>query len=631
MCGICGIAFDDPSQEVAAETLRRMNRALRYRGPDGEGYFRQDGIGLGHSRLIVIDPQGGVQPMSDPQSRATVVFNGEIYNFHELRRELEAGGVCFRTRSDTEVLLQGYLRWGEGVLDRLAGMFAFAVWDRQDQSLLLARDRFGVKPLYWAQTPAGDLAFGSELSAIVASGLVEPRLNAAAVHRYVALGYVIGEESILDGVRRLPPGQYGRWTRGGGLQRHVYWDMAERWSALAGSRIAGDDTEAFAALLEEATRQRLASDVPLGVLLSGGLDSSMVAALMRRSMSEVRSFSCGFREASYNELPWARRAAEALGTRHHDEMISPDAPELLLEIAARQDEPFADTSIVPTYALAGATRQHVTVALSGDGGDELLAGYVTHLADALHRRMSHLPRLLPRSAAAMLALAPDSRRKVNLLFKAKQFFKATELDEADAHARWRMLADDEAARSLLASGWPAEGASAFAPFRAAYAEAAGLTPLDRMLYVDYRTWLADDILVKVDRASMAHGLEVRSPLLDHRLFEFCARLEPRRKLHRGRGKIILRDAARRLLPRAILRRRKAGFNAPVAHWIGGSWRQVVQEYLGEGRLRRDGVFNPGAVGRLLREHASGRRDHGHLLFALLQLALWMEKVRPALP
>jgi len=631
MCGICGVVFAERGKEVSPEMLRKMTHTLRFRGPDGEGFYVEKGVGLGHRRLSVIDLARGGQPMTDPSGRVTISYNGEIYNFPALRRELEAAGFRFRTTCDTEVLLLGYLHWGEAMLDRLVGMFAFAIWDSRAETLFLARDRFGVKPLYWAETAGGDLVFGSELTTVLASGLFEARLHAQAVRNYLALGYVIGRDSILEGIERLPAATCLRWRRGGRPQIRVYWDMADRWASLAARPPDDDPTQEFSTLLEEATRSRLISDVPLGVLLSGGLDSSVVTALMRRNRSEVRSFSFGFDETSYNELPWARTAARRLGTLHYEDVMQCDSPELLLKIADRQDEPFADTSIVPTHALCSMTRRHVTVALSGDGGDELLAGYVTHAADACHRRMAALPRCLVRGLRRAVGLLPDNRRKVNLVFKAKQFVAGAGLPAQDAHAWWRMLCDEGGIAGLLAPDWGPPAESTFEPFRSAYRRAGGLSPLDRMLYVDYKTWLVDDILVKIDRASMAYGLEIRSPFMDHRLFEFCARLPADWKLRRGRGKAILRQAARKLLPSSILRRQKKGFNAPVSHWIVGSWRDLVEEHLGRRKLQEAGVLNPQAVAGLLADHRAGRKDRGYLLFCLLQLSLWLDKVRPALP
>jgi asparagine synthase (glutamine-hydrolysing) len=631
MCGICGVVYEERGRPVAAETLRAMCHALRFRGPDAEGAYLAPGVGLGHRRLSVIDLSRGGQPMTAPGGQVTISYNGEIYNFLELRKELEAEGVAFQTTCDTEVLLHGYLRWGPDVLRRAVGMFAFALWDARSETLLLARDRLGVKPLYWAPLPEGGLVFGSELSAIHASGLLAPKLNARAVAQYVAAGYVMGEDAILEGVRRLPPATVLTWQRGGGTTSHCYWDLAGLWENRPRDvRELPEVEEEFGGLLRTAVRQRLISDVPLGAFLSGGLDSSTVTALMTRERQMVETFSIGFPEASYSELDYARQAAGALGTRHFDEVVRGDDPELLLEIAGKQDEPFADTSVVPTYVLCRAARRRVTVALSGDGGDELLAGYVTHLANALHRRVRRWPVPLLRAVRRAVGLLPDSRRKVSAVFKAKQFLAGAELDPCDAHASWRTLARAEQVRGLLNPDFDLKGFSLFEPFRRAYHEAPGLNQLDRFLYVDYRTWLPDDILVKADRASMAHGLEVRSPFLDHRLVEFCMGLPPELKLRGRRGKFLLRHFARSLVPRGILTRRKAGFNAPVSHWLAGPWRALARDVFSPPSLQRAEVLNAAAVGQLLDEHLRGRRDHGYLLFALLMLSLWLQRVRPAL-
>ncbi len=631
MCGICGIAFADRQCTVPVDSLRCMNETLRFRGPDAEGIHVDCGTGLGHRRLSVIDLSGGVQPMADSSGKVAVTFNGEIYNFRELRDELKTAGFQFLTTSDTEVLLLGYLHWGEAVVERLLGMFAFGIWDRDREMLLLARDRLGVKPLYWAETLRGDIVFGSQLTTVLASGMVRPRLSREAVARYITLGYVVGNDSILDGVRRLPPASLLCWRRGRKPVIRPYWNMAERWAALSAEGGNGETSRQFMPLLERAVLDRLTSDVPLGALLSGGIDSTVVVALMHRNRPQLRTFSVGFSESSFDETPWSRLAAAELGTQHYEEVARCDSPDLLLHIARHQDEPFADTSILPTHVLCRMARGHVTVALSGDGGDELLAGYVTHSADQHHRWAARVPRLAVRALQAGLDLLPENRRKLSLLYKAKQFLAGTDLDARDAHAWWRMLCNHEALGRLLGNPTGLSPSLAFEPFRAAYAEAERLSALDRMLYVDYKTYLVDDILVKVDRASMAYGLEVRSPFLDHRLVELCARMPPALKLRGKQGKFILRETAKGLVPEGVLRRGKSGFSAPVSNWLVGSWRELVHAELGAANLRSQGLLDPTQVTALVEEHESGRLDHGYLLFTLLQLTLWMGKIRPDLP
>ncbi|MFZ5452531.1 MAG: asparagine synthase (glutamine-hydrolyzing) [Thermodesulfobacteriota bacterium] len=632
MCGICGIVYTDQQRLPAMEMLQAMARALRFRGPDAEGYFLEPGVGLAHRRLSVIDLARGGQPMTDPAGRVTVVYNGEIYNFLALREELSAQGYQFRTTSDTEVLLSGYLQWGVEVLPRLVGMYAFAVWDARDHSLLLARDRLGVKPLYWGQVPGGGVIFASELSSIIASRAVPLRLEAKALARYMALGYLAGRESALQGVERLAPGAYLHWQPGGPMEPKAYWDLAAIWASKPKDTRAPREIEAeFLERLDLAVRQRLMSDVPLGAFLSGGIDSSIVTALMRRHLERVDTFSIGFSEESYDERSWASLVAQHLGTKHHAEVIRADSPDLLLEISSRLDEPFADTSIIPTYFLCKMARPFITVALSGDGGDELLAGYPTQLASAIHRRMQWVPRSLWRRARRFLDFLPESRRKVNLLFKLKQFLAGAALPPQEAHAAWRLLAFPEKTQELLLPELPLEEIDPFGPFREAFHQAQGLGPLDRLLCLDYKTWLPDDILVKVDRASMSHGLEVRSPFLDHRLLEFCAGMPEGLKLQGRRGKYILRRVAGNLVPPQVITRKKEGFNAPVSHWLAGSWRHLAEEAFSPASLHRGGLLNPGAVNRLFQEHLQGRRDHGFLLFSLLMLVLWLQKVRPEVP
>ncbi len=633
MCGIAGLVHDDRDRPVSDRLMVAMLRELRYRGPDAQGIHYEPGAALGHRRLSVIDLAGGRQPMTDLSQRFTLTFNGEIYNFEQIRTELMAQGWAFRTRSDTEVLLVGYQAWGSGILDRLAGMFAFGIWDREREVLFLARDRLGVKPLYWSRVAGVGLVFASELSSLLASGVVERRLSTDALGNYLAHGYVTGESSLIAGVQRLLPGHFLEWSRAGEVALRGYWNLGEVWTKAAAQGGPADETEAeqgFSAILRTAVQQRLVSDVPLGAFLSGGLDSSTIVALMREQSADVETFSIGFREASYDELPWARMVAQHLGTRHSETVVSGSAPELLNEIGAKQDEPFADTSIVPTYALCREARRKVTVALSGDGADELLAGYVTHAATSWHARLRGIPHPILRLVQFAAACLPDSRRKVSWSFKTKQFARGLSRETWQAHAGWRLILSPDFLPRLLQPGIVAAGFNPFAEFEKAYRAVPDLSRLDRLLVGDYRTWLVDDILFKVDRASSGCGLEVRSPFLDHRLVEYCAALPPTMKLVGGRGKAILRQFAARHLPPAILNRKKAGFNAPVSHWLVGGWRPLAEEAFTSSHLQDLGIFDPRSVQRIWKEHLSGRRDHGYLLFALLLLIRWLERVRPTL-
>ncbi len=602
-----------------------MTATLRHRGPDGEDFVIEPGVGLAHTRLSVIDIEGGGQPMSDETGAVTIVYNGEIYNYRELRGELENLGRRFHTQSDTESLLQAYLEWGIEFLDRVNGMFAVAIWDRRTEELFLVRDRLGVKPLYWSEFGDG-IAFSSELTALRKSGHAAGGLNRTAIGDYVALSYIPGEDSVIEGVRRLQPATYLHWRRGGTLSLHRYWNLAEIWSGASRNEQPDAAIEAeFLALLEQATSRRLVSDVPLGALLSGGIDSSAICALAMKSVGELATFSAGFKEATFDELPYAREMAQFLGTQHHDDIVECESPDMLIEIAGHLDEPFADTSVLPTYVLCRSARQRLTVALSGDGGDELLAGYTTHSADALHRTIRHVPSPFLRVASRLATLLPDSRSKVGTLFKLKQFMRGATLDSAGAHASWRMLALSDGLRDLIDPDFWSDDTDPFRTSTAAYNEVPDLNPLDRALYVDYRTWLPDDILVKADRASMAHGLEIRSPFLDHKLVEYCAGLPPRFKIRGLRGKYLLKRVAEQLVPKRIVQRPKRGFNAPVSHWIAGPWRELVNDVLSESAIRADGILNPSAVQQRLDAHLTGKRDHGFLLFNILMLCLWKKQ------
>ncbi len=627
MCGISGFANQDRKKEADPYLLRKMSAALRSRGPDADGFFFEKGVGLAHQRLSVIDLESGQQPMSAAAGQVWITFNGEIYNFQQLRSELCTLGAEFKTRSDTEVILQGYLKWGWDLLPKLAGMFAFALWDSRLESLFLVRDRLGVKPLYWTSLSNNSLVFGSELSALREHPEVSQRLNIDQALAFVGLGYVPGDESILAGVNRLPPGSLLTWKRGKETTILRWWDIVERWKrSESDPRPMNELEEEFGHLLRQAVTQRLIADVPVGSFLSGGLDSSVVTALIKETKPNLTTFSIGFKERSYSELPEARVMANFLKCNHQEEIVDGSDPNFLLEVMAKQDEPLGDTSVLPMYALCRMAKKQVTVALSGDGGDELLAGYTTQRANQLHTSVRHWPRPIFQMLQRTIGLLPDSRRKVNALFKAKKFLAGIDLPIQDAIGWWRMLlsGDQLTDLSVLRKGFNCE--IPFLPFREEYQKTAGLDPLSRSLAVDYQIWLRCDILAKVDRASMNHGLEVRSPFLDHRLVEFCMRLPSDLKLRRGQGKWLLRKFAGDLVPSSVIKRKKSGFNAPVSHWLSNGWKEVASEV-----FKQDfGFLKSETIERLWKEHLLGTRDHGHLLFALLTLGLWLRKVRPTI-
>ncbi|GHV03056.1 asparagine synthetase B [Campylobacterota bacterium] len=621
MCGICGIASNDPRQIPGRAAIERACDKLIARGPDGRGIYADFGAALGHQRLSVIDLQTGAQPMSDSSSRYTIVFNGEIYNYEELRSSLARQGFAFRTKSDTEVLLAGLIAHGVEFLSGANGMFAFALWDAAEKLLLLGRDRFGVKPLYYA-IGANEIVFASEASAVAATNLVSRELDAHAVENFMALSYVSGEQSIYARIKRLGAGEWLRFNAGK-VTRGKWWNLADEWKTAAANRAIGrsDDEwkEAFSAALSDAVKVRLKSDVPLGAFLSGGLDSATIAALMKQQSADVRTFTARFTDASYDESALAAATAAALGTTHCEDLADAGSVERLINIAQNLDEPFADTSIIPTSAICGEARRRVTVVLSGDGADELLGGYVTNEADALYAKMLRLPRSVVCAARAAVNLLPDDRKKVSAIFKLKRFFAAYPRSIEEAHGSWRLSFYPNEMQELFGREISSDPLTATI---AAWNESEGLNALDRFLFVDYKTWLIDDCLVKADRASMRNSLESRAPFLDYRLFRLCAAMPPHLKRSGGLGKAILRRTAADLLPPFVLKRPKRGFNAPVAKWLCGEWLEVAKECFGAASVESAGL-NPTYIAALWQAHKSGRKNYGYQLFNALILILWL--------
>jgi asparagine synthase (glutamine-hydrolysing) len=607
-----------------------MTAAVHHRGPDAAGFWNEGPIALGHRRLSIIDlSELGHQPMRDIDGRCRIVFNGEIYNFLDLRRELEAEGARFASRSDTEVILEAYKRWGIECLSRLNGMFAFALWDEPQQRLLLARDRAGEKPLVYHELAGGGILFASDLEALRQHPAVGRRVNPAALNQFLSLGYVFGPHSLVEGVRRLEPAHALVAERGQPLRAWRYWNLADHFSAKATYRSEDEASDALTALIDDAVRIRLISDVPLGAFLSGGLDSSTVVAAMTcaRTADQTFTFSIGFGERSYDELPEARAVAAALGVRHRDRIVGPDMSVELPRIAAFLDEPLADTSAIPMYFLAGFARQHVTVSLSGDGGDENFAGYDTYAADKLRRLTARIPQpMLQAASAAANAVLPVSLDKVGTGEKIRRFLAGQRFEVRRAHYAWREISTDADKADLLRPEMrqAIAGHDPFEGFAACFDEVADAHPLDQALYVDVKTWLADDILVKVDRMTMAHSLEARAPFLDHRVMEFAAGLPVDWKLKGWRKKHILKRSQRRRLPARTLTRAKQGFNAPVSHWMNGPLEGVGRDAFRAGRLGE--WFDADRVEALWREHRRGQADHGLALFELTCLGLWRARV-----
>lgn len=623
MCGIAGILRIDGGA-ADADVVVRMTDAVAHRGPDGRGLFVDGPVGLGHRRLSIIDlSAAGAQPMANEDGSIQLTYNGEIYNFAGLRSELEALGHRFRSRTDSEVIVHAYEEWGTSCLSRFNGMFAFALWDARAGRLWLVRDRLGVKPLFYAITRDG-LRFGSEVKAVTADPAVPRRLDYDALGCYLAFNYLPAPFTLLRDVRQVEPGHYLTVDRDGRVEDVEYWDLSY---GEPEERPEREWVEELEALLSDSVRQRLVSDVPLGVFLSGGVDSSGVAYWMSRHQREpVRSFSIGFAADSFDETPYAREVAASIGAEHRERMLSADAAAVLPEIVRHAEEPTADSSMVAVYHLAQLARQHVTVVLSGDGADDIMAGYETHQAHYLHRLYRAIPGPIRRRVIAPLvgALPPDDR-KVSTTEKLQRFVRAAELSSEDAHASWRIIFDEDARRRLLA---PVAEAMATAinpltPYRACFARTAARHPIDRMLYVDTRLYLPADMLVKIDRMTMAHGLEAREPYLDYRLVEFAARVPPRLKLRRFTGKkYLLRKALEGKVPARVLERRKQGFNVPKGQWMREGLRDYVADRLSPARVRDVGILDPEAVRTLVDAHLGRRRDHSHEIWSLLVLSEW---------
>ncbi|HXH06222.1 MAG TPA: asparagine synthase (glutamine-hydrolyzing) [Vicinamibacterales bacterium] len=622
VCAIAGKVIRTGASADAEAAVRAMCRAMAHRGPDGEGVIRRGPAVLGHRRLAIIDlSPAAAQPMGLPDGSLWVVFNGEIYNFRELRRELETRGHAFRSRSDTEVILHAYREYGEDCVSRLRGMFAFAVWDEHRHRLFAARDRLGKKPFFYRIDEQG-FTFASEAQGLAADPLgppLEPDLS--ALDLYLTYGYVPHPWSAFRGVRKLSPAHVLVYdASGGGLREERYW-RARREPKL---RLPERDAEEEALRrLREAVRLRLASDVPLGAFLSGGVDSSLVVALMAEQ-GPVRTFSIGFHEAEYDERRYARAVAERYATRHTEFVVEPDAAEVLPRLVRHYGEPFADSSAVPSYYLARMTREHVTVALNGDGGDEAFGGYERYAGAGLAERLDVLPAPVLTAAAWLVRRLDRRPKKSGVLHRAARFLEAMRQDPIARYAMWVGYFDDGEKAALYSDDLAraTEGVPSLGWLRQTYAGTDATDFIDRTMAADLETYLPGDLLVKMDIATMANSLEARSPLLDHELVEFAARLPVDYKVRGLRTKRLLKRIARRFVPREVVDRPKMGFGVPIDRWLRCQLRDLVEDCLFGRRAVARGYFRPAFVRRLVDEHASGRRRHHHLIWALLMLELW---------
>jgi asparagine synthase (glutamine-hydrolysing) len=630
MCGLAGIVLSHPGRPDE-RTLLAMRDAQRHRGPDQAGIYRSEGIGLAHRRLSIIDLAHGQQPMVDEAAGLALIYNGELYNFQSLKAELEALGVMFASHSDTEVLLRAWQQWGEDCLPRLVGMFAFAIWDMRAQRITLVRDQIGIKPLYYGITDAGDLVFASELKGVLAHPDVQRTLDPQALEDYLALGYVPDPKSIYRGVRKLPPGHLLSW-RAGEAEPAVrqYWDVSFDRTADA------TPEEAIARLrelLDGAVQSQMVADVPLGAFLSGGVDSSaVVASMSRTSPQSVRTCSIGFDHDGFDETVHARQVARHLHTQHFERRVSADDYALLDTLAGIYDEPFSDSSALPTYRVCELARTQVTVALSGDGGDENFAGYRRYRMHAWESGLrARLPLGLRKPLFGLLGKLYPKADWAPRPLRAKTTLQALARDDVEAYFHTVSTTSVAMRQRLYSARFKQElkGYTALEVFRAHAKKAPTKHPLLLAQYLDLKTWLPGDILTKVDRASMAHSLEVRVPLLDHRLVEWASTLPPSLKLKGGTGKYVFKKALEADLPKEVLYRTKMGFSVPLAAWLRGPLAQRTRDALRDGAVAGCGYFDPVVLDQLWREHASSRADHSATLWKLLMLDAFLRHAQPA--
>jgi asparagine synthase (glutamine-hydrolysing) len=622
MCGIAGFidlwsANDTREKGERARIIENMCRVIRHRGPDDQGIMLKDGIVLGMRRLSIIDLVGGRQPISGEDGLVTVVFNGEIYNFRELKGDLGRSGHRFKTNSDTEAIVHAYEQYGQSCVDRLRGMFAFALWDDRNRQLFVARDRAGEKPFYYTITSDGTFVFGSELKSLLEYPGVNREIDPAALDAYFSLGYVPDPLSIFRNIHKLPPGNHLTFSsRGVAIEQ--YWDF--KYEAVGPLPRAEDCLEELRELLDEAVRIRLVSDVPLGAFLSGGIDSSTIVGLMARHMNQpVKTFSIGFHEDSYNELKYARVTATKFGTDHHEFFVTPEICEVVDQLVWHLDEPFADQAAIPNYVVSKLAREHVKVVLSGDGGDELFAGYTRYVTEHRRKNFAQLPRFVrERMMQPLSDRLPHGTLGRNYLYNIALDPIDRYLDSVSVFTRLnrRLLYTGDFGEQVGYDGYLAKR------FREYGAKVKTGDSLDQLLYIDSKTYLPGDILTKVDRTSMAVSLEARAPLLDHRLIDFVTRVPASMKMVGLETKHLFKQAVNGLVPEEILNRPKQGFGVPIQQWINQQLRERIRDTLMDQRTRQRGYVEPGYIDILLEEHERGRRDHSVGLWALLMLELW---------
>lgn len=627
MCGICGYLYADRARPVDRTLLKRMNATIRHRGPDSDGFYVNGNVGLAMRRLAIIDLITGDQPLSNEDGTIWVIFNGEIYNHQELRPRLEAKGHTFRSNTDTEAIVHLYEEYGPACVDHLRGMFAFAIWDESRRRLLLARDRLGQKPLHYAEHD-GALLFGSELKCILQYPGLPCKVDLEAIHHYLTLQYIPDPWTAFKGVRKLPPAHRLIW-QDGRIQIERYWDLEyePKWE-LSGADLKQEIRET----ITEAVRIRLMSDVPLGAHLSGGIDSSIVVGLMAGMMDQpVKTFSIGFKEDAFSELPYARQVAQRFGTDHHEFILEPDALDVLPKLVQHFDEPFADPAAIPTWYLAQMTRQHVTVALNGDGSDEAFGGYQRYYGDLIADAYRLVPGFLRQGVfdrvLQALPVQTDRPMERSYIMALRQLAQAANISHAASVVRWGGYFNEAEKWALYNDDMrqAINGTASAALLEETFRRARYANRLDRTLYTDVHNYLPGALLPKVDRTTMAHSLEARSPFLDHKVMELAARLPARWKVRGQRTKRILREVFADLLPAAVEKRGKVGFSVPLGMWFRGPLYQPVIELLLAPDARLRSYLRTDEVDRLIEKNRHSQADNGKRIWALLNLEIWLRQ------
>lgn len=622
MCGICGIFNYASEQPIDLVTINKMCSVMTHRGPDDEGLYIDENIGLGMRRLSIIDLKTGHQPISNEDKSVWIVFNGEIYNHCLIRKELESSGHRFSTSSDTEAIVHAYEEYGEDCVNKLNGMFAFAIWDKNKKKLFIARDRIGIKPLYYYHDDKSFI-FGSELKVILQYPGIPKQIDYEALEEFLAFEYIPAPKTIFKGIYKLPQAHYIS-VQNQKIIINEYWKLHFKDV----KRTEDETCDELYLILKEAVKMMLISDVPLGAFLSGGIDSSTVVALMSEVMDRpVKTFSIGFDDPSYNELEYARKVAKHFGTDHTELVIKPDIPCWVDKIIKYIDEPFGDFSIFPTFLVSELARSQVKVSLSGDGGDELFAGYEHYLANNIERIYRNIPFFVRRKLVPLVIdLMPPTSEKKGLINMMKRFVEGTQQPDQLRHFRW-MKFFGEAEKQQLFSPEVRNVINRDASYRVFtdyFDEPNGADYLGQEIFADIKTYLCDDILVKVDRMSMANSLEARVPFLDHRFVEFAATIPSSMKLNRFRMKYIFKKCMSKILPKEIIYKQKQGFSIPIKNWLRRDLKPLMEEVLSIERLKKEGFFNPAYVQKLKSEHLEGLKNHSHKLWALMVFGMWQE-------